>query len=144
MVEKIIYDKLYSVYRSMKTRCYSKGSKSYYLYGGKGVRICDEWLQSKDNFINWAVARGYEVGLTIDRIDSNGNYEPNNCRWVDRYTQNNNTNRNVFVTYKNKTHTLAEWSRITGLSYKTICHRYSRKWDIKRMLTQPQEKKIMS
>jgi Fic family protein len=139
MIDKEIYDKLSSVYRSMKTRCYSSRNKAYYLYGGKGIRICETWLLDKEKFIAWSMENGYKQGLTIDRIDSNKNYEPLNCRWVDRYVQNNNTSRNTFVTYKNQTHTLAEWSRITGLSYKTICHRHSRNWDTERMFTQKQE-----
>lgn len=141
MIDKTIYDRIYSVYRSMKSRCYSKGNKSYYLYGGKGIIICDEWLNDKDKFIEWALNNGYKEGLTIDRIDGDKGYKPSNCRWVDRYVQNNNTNRNRLVTYNGETHSLAEWARIVGLSYKAIAHRHSRNRSTERMLTQPQEKR---
>lgn len=141
MISKATYERLYSVYRGMKSRCYSKKNKSYRLYGGRGIKVCDEWLNDKNKFIEWAIKNGYKKGLTIDRVDGDKGYNPINCRWVDRYVQNNNTNRNTFVTYKGKTHTLAEWARITGISYKAIFHRYSRKWSTERMLTQPQEKR---
>ena len=68
----------------MKIRCYNPKRKEYKTYGGKGIIICDEWLESFDNFAIWALNNGYELGLTIDRIDSDGNYEPSNCRWLSR------------------------------------------------------------
>ena len=80
--------RLYSIYRGMKFRCYNPNSIKYPLYGGKGVRICEEWLDNFDNFYAWAMSNGYKDNLTIDRLDSDGDYTPSNCRWATYYEQN--------------------------------------------------------
>lgn len=81
--------KLYNVWRNMKERCTNPSSQLYGHYGGRGITVCDEWMDSVVPFYEWAIANGYEedVGLSIDRIDVNGNYEPLNCRWVDDKAQ---------------------------------------------------------
>lgn len=84
--------------------------------------MCDEW-DDFENFYEWAIDSGYEVGLTIDRIDNDRGYSPKNCRWVDITTQANNRSSNHFVTYNNIRHTIAEWARILNVEYHTLHYR---------------------
>ena len=80
---------LYNRWSHIKGRCYNKYDKAYPNYGGRGILLCDEWLDFKA-FYNWSIHNGYQEDLTIDRINNDGNYEPNNCRWVDMKTQSRN------------------------------------------------------
>lgn len=112
--------RLYNIYIKMKARCLNANNPAYVNYGGRGIKICKEWQDNYINFYNWAMSNGYNENLTIDRINNNGDYEPSNCRWVDRKIQANNTRRNHFLTYNNKTHTLAEWSKLLKINYNTL------------------------
>lgn len=87
------HTRLYNIYHGMKKRCYNLMSKSYKDYGGRGIKMCDEWLSDFVSFYKWAVANGYKDNLTIERIDVNGNYEPNNCKWVTITEQHKNTRK---------------------------------------------------
>lgn len=133
--------RLYSIHRSMKNRCYRKNNNSYHSYGGKGIKICDEWLDDFMNFYNWAYDNGYDDTLTIDRTDNNGNYEPNNCRWVTKAEQHNNTSRNINITYNGETKTLKQWSESVGINYPSLMSRYKNGWSIEDMLTKTVRKK---
>lgn len=118
-----VNNRLYYIYNGMKARCYNKNHHAYNCYGGRGIKICDKWLEKESgfmNFYNWAINNGYQEGLSIDRIDVNGNYEPVNCRWVTQKVQTNNTRRNVYITYNGETHTLKEWSEILNIPYGTL------------------------
>ena len=121
------HPRLYRIYRNMLRRCNYQKDDNYRFYGGRGISVCDEW-NTFDAFCDWALANGYDERAafgkcTIDRIDGNKNYSPDNCRWVDMRVQANNTRRNHLLTAFGKTMTIAEWSRYTGLNHGTI---YSR------------------
>lgn len=111
---------LYSTWSGMKQRCYNQNSVSYKNYGERGIKICDEWRFDFLAFERWSLANGAREGLQIDRINVNGNYEPSNCRWVDAITQANNKRSNRIIEYKGESHTIMEWSRITGIQESVI------------------------
>jgi len=129
--------RMYNVWGGMIARCGNPNSKDYRNYGGRGIKVCDDW---KDfcKFHEWAIANGYEDNLSIDRINVNGNYEPNNCRWIPLREQNANKRNNVLVEYKGETHCLREWSKILGKPYVTL-HRRIRKhgWSIDKAFETP-------
>ena len=112
--------RLYEIWTDMKQRCLNPNQKTYKYYGGRGITICEEWLDDFMNFYDWAMENGYQDKLTIDRIDVNGKYEPNNCRWVTMETQLRNTRRNHFIEINGERHTIAEWARIYEINPQTI------------------------
>lgn len=112
--------KLGNIYNSIKDRCFRKKCKEYKFYGGRGITMCEDWKNNSLNFFCWAINNGYKEGLSIDRIDVNGNYEPTNCRWITRAEQSKNKRTNIFITYNNETHILNDWSKITGIDRRTI------------------------
>lgn len=133
--------RLYGIWHAMIDRCTRETCNSYRLYGGRGITVCDEWFDSKE-FIEWAFNNGYKEDLTLDRVDSNGNYEPSNCRWVDWKTQANNTRRNHFVTIGNETLTVSQWAEKNGLPYKLIYKRTrDLGWSFEKALTTPLRKR---
>lgn len=111
-------DRLYSIWRGMRYRCRDTNAKRY---GGRGIEVCDEW-ENFESFYNWAMDNGYEPGLTIDRINNDGDYCPENCRWADNITQANNKCTNRVIEYKGIAHTVKEWSRLLGIHYETLRH----------------------
>lgn len=117
------HTKLYSVWCGMKERCNNPNNKRFYCYGGRGISVCAEWAESFSLFREWALENGYQDGLTIDRIDSNGNYEPNNCRWATRAQQNRNYSRNHMITYRGETKCVADWADEYGINRATILFR---------------------
>ena len=115
--------KLYSTWSGIVQRCTNKNASNYKRYGGRGIKICDEWKNSFQCFYDWAVSSGYSDELTIDRINVNGNYEPSNCRWVSMSVQANNTRRNHYFEYNGVVHTIAQWSRILNVNHETLRYR---------------------
>ena len=115
--------RLYKVWDGMKERCYNKSKNYYYRYGGRGITMCDEWHYSFEAFQEWAIANGYREGLTIDRIDNNKGYCPENCRWATIKEQNNNKSDNHYLTFRGETKTIMQWSELTGFSYATLSRR---------------------
>jgi len=120
---RVIKSFLFTTFEGIKKRCYDEKFKQYKDYGGHGIRICDEWMNDFFTFYDWAIENGASEELTIDRIDNNGDYCPKNCRWVDRFTQANNKSNNRVIEYKGESHTIAEWSRIVGLTQSCISWR---------------------
>lgn len=115
----------------MKRRCYNPEEKLYKDYGGRGIKVCDEWMDKKEghsNFQKWAVENGWEEGRSIDRIDVNGNYEPSNCRWATPEEQANNRRNNNYVTINGVTKTTSEWARQIGISQNAFTGRINSGW----------------
>ena len=118
--------RLYRIFEGMIKRCYNPTHRWYKRYGGRGIAICDEWLKDRGSFFSWAMANGYRDDLTIDRIDTNGDYCPENCRWTDMKTQINNRSNTPTVAINGDSKTISEWADITGISYQTLYRRYQR------------------
>lgn len=115
--------KIYRVWCSMKERCDNKNNKSYKNYGAKGIKVCEEWSNDFLKFYYWAINNGYKEGLTIDRINFNKNYEPQNCRWVTTKQQNRNYSKNRFMEYNGKKYCIVELSEKFNISYGTLLYR---------------------
>ena len=115
--------KLYRAWNNMKQRCNNPNNPRYADYGGRGIKVCEEWQRDYAKFYDWAIESGYSEELTLDRIDVNGDYTPSNCRWADRVVQANNTRSNRYINIDGEVHTLADWSRIKGVKICTIDRR---------------------
>lgn len=129
-------DKLYQKWLSMRDRCFNPKATSYKNYGARGIRVCTEW----DNYISfreWAFANGYKDGLTIDRIDVDGDYEPNNCRFATMKEQNNNRRTTNFHTYNGKTQSEMKWAEEYGISYGALKTRLKYGWSFEDALNTP-------
>ena len=123
MINKDIKRKIENTYYRIKNRCYNPKCSKYKLYGARGIKVCDHWLNDRNNFYEWALSCGIEQDLPIDRIDPNGNYEPSNCRWVDNITQARNKRRTIYLTYNDITKTLKEWCEDFDIPYCTCINR---------------------
>lgn len=127
--------RLYKIWQGMKKRCYNENCKCYEDYGGRGIKVCDEWKNNFQVFYDWSMSSGYSVNLEIDRIDNDKDYSPDNCRWATRKQQNRNTRQNRYFTYNGETHCLSEWCEILGLNLNTVTSRlYKSKWNINKAL----------
>jgi len=129
--------RLRKIWGSMKERCYREKHMHYDNYGGRGITVCDEWKDNYISFARWAYNNGYQDGLSIDRIDNNGNYEPSNCRWATDKEQNNNTRNNRIVEYQGKQYTVSQLAEFAGLSVSTIFQRIYKGWDINDVVQKP-------
>jgi hypothetical protein len=126
------YPKAYSVWRGMKNRCYNSNSGNYENYGGRGIFVCDRWKNSFKNFIDDMGVPG--VSLTIERIDNDDGYHPDNCKWASYTEQSNNKRSNVILEYQGKSMTLKQWSIYLGMSYWMIHKRYRRNYSVDEIL----------
>jgi hypothetical protein len=125
---------VYLAWCAMRNRCDRAKDKSYAYYGGRGIKVSDRW-QSFENFIADMGER--PEGMTIERVDSNGNYEPGNCRWASRTEQAHNKRNNVHLTANGKTQTMMEWAHELGVSHTAIVYRLKAGWPVERALTEP-------
>lgn len=111
---------IYRIWQGMKDRCYNKNNPNNVHWLGRGIKMCDEWKNNYLEFKKWAIENGYKKGLSIDRIDVNGNYEPNNCRWVSQEEQNKNTTRTMHIKYKGQSYTIPEFAKIFNIHPETV------------------------
>lgn len=134
--------RIYRIWRAMKSRCYNKNFDEYSRYGKRGITVCDEWKDDFQAFYEWAISNGYESNLTIDRIDNNGNYCPQNCRWVTMKEQQNNRSNNHYVEINGVTKTITEWceSGEYEANYPTVKTRIRRGWSDVEAITCPVRK----
>lgn len=131
--------RLYSIYTGMISRCSDGNANNKKRYYDRGIRVCDEWSGENglQNFVEWAFQNGYEDGLTIDRIDVNGNYEPSNCRWATFKEQCNNRTTSRYITCDGVTKTMAEWADSLGLKHNTLYNRLKAGWSVEDALFKP-------
>lgn len=138
IIHGMSHTRIHETWKHMIQRCSNKKHPYYKDYGGRGITVCDEWIGTEGfiRFNEWASANGYQENLTLDRIDNNKGYTPDNCRWVDHLTQCNNKRNNKRYEYKGESHTIAEWARLYGIKYTTLNKRLSKLgWDIEKALT---------
>lgn len=130
------HHRIYTIWNDMKRRCIHPQNKRYNRYGGRGIKVCAEWMNFQA-FFDWSLVNGYRDDLSIDRIDPNGDYSPHNCRWADYITQANNRSNNRYLTYQGETKTMMEWSKHLNLSYYVLRSRLRRGWDVEKALFEP-------
>lgn len=122
--------RLFRIWSGMKRRCYNPNDKRYKDWGGRGIKICQEWLDSFLNFYKWATSNNYADNLTIDRIDVNGNYCPENCRWVKPNIQANNKRNNRIIEYQGQEYTLQQLSDKYNINRHTLLGRLEANWTL--------------
>jgi hypothetical protein len=126
---------------SMQQRCYNSTHKAYKNYGGRGITICDEWLNNSKSFFDWAIKSGYHEGLTLDRIDNDGNYCPENCRWATMKEQQNNRRNNHLYVVGDVGKTIGEWALALNISVHTLLKRLKMEWSEEKTFTTPCDKR---
>ena len=131
-------ERIYKTWHGIKARCCNPSSDNYNNYGLRGITVCDEWKNNFQNFYDWAVKNGYRDDLSIDRIDNDKGYFPENCRWETSKGQQRNKRNNRLLTRNGETHCLAEWAEITGINRSTISDRIDKMgWTVEKALAEP-------
>lgn len=131
---------LYKCYKHIRHRCLNPKDVNYKNYGLRGITICQEWLDDFSAFYAWATKNGYKEGLTIDRIDVNGNYEPSNCKWSTMKEQQNNRTNNRIIEFKGEKKTITAWAEQYGMSYRNLHYRLKNGYSIKDALEKPKRR----
>lgn len=129
--------KMYNTWLAMKRRCYSPEHEGYKNYGGRGIKVCDEWKNDFMNFYTWAISHGYKDNLTIDRINVNESYTPNNCKWSNIKEQQRNRTNNRMIKFKGQIKCLAEWAEEYNINPSALKLRLCRNWPIEKALLTP-------
>lgn len=140
--------RIWGVWSQMKNRCYNKNAPNFKNYGARGIEVCEEWRNDFKAFRNWAYANGYDenapkMQCTLDRINNDGNYEPENCRWVTSVKQHRNKRRNRMFTYKGDTRCMSEWAEILGVTRGFIQQRLRYGWDIDKIIETPPKRQMV-
>lgn len=132
---------LYGIWATIISRCENPANKSFDVYGARGIKICKEWREDYLKFLAWSIEHGYAKGLWIDRRDSNGNYEPSNCRWLTPKEQQNNRRNNIAVFAFGEIKTISQWADDSRcvVKRKSLERRLYRGWDAERAITEPTE-----
>ena len=136
-----INSRLYNIWHGMKQRTMNTKNKYYNDYGGRGITVCDEWKKDFIVFKKWALQNGYSDNLTIDRKNNNKGYNPENCRWADMKTQNNNTRSNNLITFNDKIQTLSQWADELRIERSILKYRLNHGWGIEKTFKTPVKKK---
>jgi len=129
------HTRLDNIYYGMKARCLNPNEPAYKDYGGRGITICQEWLNDRTKFFEWALNNGFKENLTIDRINNNGNYEPSNCRWVDIKTQSRNRRSNHLINFDGEIKTITDWAETYKMPYSRLKKRLDSGWSLNKALT---------
>lgn len=133
---------LYDVWTNIKQRCLNKNNPNYKNYGGRGITICDEWINNFIKFQEWAIKNGYKKGLNIDRKDNDKGYSPENCRFITYIENQNNKRTNAYIEFNNKIDTITNWARSLNMNPRTLITRLDTlNWDIEKALTTPVAKR---
>jgi hypothetical protein len=128
--------KIYKVWSSMKSRCSNVNHSAYKNYGGRGISVCKRWLEF-EGFYNWVKSSNYKDGLTLERLDVNGDYCPDNCIWITKSKQSSNTRDCIELTYRGKTMIMKEWAEELNIPYSVLQHRIYRGWNTEKALSTP-------
>lgn len=129
--------RIYNTWAKMKSRCNNPNTRSYKDYGGRGILVCKEWNDNFASFYQWAITHGYDETLTIDRIDVNANYTPDNCRWISKSAQATNRRSNRYIEYNGERKTVTEWANDLDIPRQLLFGRLRRGWSPKDVLTKP-------
>lgn len=121
--------RLYVEWQNIKKRCLYSKSESYHKYGGRGISICEEWKNSFESFMDWALSNGYTDELTIERIDVNGNYCPENCKWIPMVEQSKNLRKSLFLEHNGEKKILSDWCRDLNFPYSRAVQRHRKMRD---------------
>lgn len=130
------HTRLYNIWCSVRRRCSTPSASCYKYYGARGIEVCEEW-NDFIVFMDWALSNGYADNLTIDRIDPNGNYCPENCRWITLKEQQSNKRNNHYIEFNGERKTLQEWADTIGITHATLLERIKRWGSIEEALTIP-------